>query len=252
MRAAGLAGRLRVQRGGTKGGGGRRAVQFAKRQLIVNPYESTAVADLNKDGHLDIVYGAYWFAGPDFVPRTFRPNHLAAEYIRANSDHVYDVDGDGWPDIIAGGWNEDGIYWYKNPGNSAKEKGAPWESTSPGRRSLLAKTRGNMEMFAAARLRRRRQARAVLGQLPQAVPAGGLALRQGRGRPAQPDAVRAGRRGRRARLRLRRRQRRRPRGRADRGRLVRAAGGRHLGRALEAPPGDRLAPPELPVRGART
>ena len=34
------------------------------------------MADLNSDGHLDIVYGAYWFAGPDFVPRTFRPNHV--------------------------------------------------------------------------------------------------------------------------------------------------------------------------------
>ncbi len=102
-------------------------MQFAKRQLLVNPYESTAVADLNKDGHLDIVYGAYWFAGPDWVIRTFRPNHLAAEYIRANSDHVLDVDGDSWPDIVAGGWDEDGIYWYRNPGNSAKEKGAPWE-----------------------------------------------------------------------------------------------------------------------------
>ena len=128
-------------------GGVPKGVQFAKRQLMVNPYESTAVADLNKDGHLDIVYGAYWFAGPDWVIRTFRPNHLAAEYIRANSDHVMDVDGDSWPDIIAGGWQEDGIYWYRNPGNSAKEKGAPWEQHKPWEARLLTKTRGNMEMF---------------------------------------------------------------------------------------------------------
>src|SRR5918992_4576563 len=87
---------------GANGAANDSGLRFTKRQLFVNPYESTAVADLNRDGHVDIVYGAYWFAGPDFVPRTFRPNHVAKEYLRANSDHVLDVDKDGWLDIIAG------------------------------------------------------------------------------------------------------------------------------------------------------
>jgi hypothetical protein len=65
-----------------------RTLRFTKKQLMVNPYESCAVGDLNRDGHPDIVYGAFWFAGPDFVPRTFRPNHVAQEYMRANSDHI--------------------------------------------------------------------------------------------------------------------------------------------------------------------
>ena len=127
---------------------GDRSLRFSKRQLFVNPYESTAVADLDRDGDQDIVYGAYWFAGPDFVPRTFRPNHVAKDYIRANSDHVYDVDQDGWLDVIAGGWLEDGIYWYKNPGTGAADRGAPWEMHLPWQAQLLAKTRGQMEMFA--------------------------------------------------------------------------------------------------------
>lgn len=125
-----------------------RDLRFTKRQLFVNPYESTAVADLNRDGHLDIVYGPYWFAGPDFVPRTFRPNHVSKDYLRANSDHVLDVDGDGWLDIIAAGWTEDGIWWFRNPGNSAAERGAPWEMHKPWDARLLSKTRGTMEMFA--------------------------------------------------------------------------------------------------------
>ena len=130
------------------GGEPTKSLSFTKRHLFVNPYESCAVADLNKDGHLDIVYGAYVLWGPSYVPQTFRPNHVAKEYMRANSDHVYDVDKDGWPDIIAGGWTEDGIYWYKNPGTSAADKGTPWEMHQPWQESLLAKTRGTMEMFA--------------------------------------------------------------------------------------------------------
>jgi len=134
--------------GAAQNGKGGRSLKFTKKQLFENPYESCAVGDLNRDGHVDIVYGAYWFAGPDFVPRTFRPNHVAKEYMRANSDHIYDVDKDGWLDIIAGGWGEDGIYWYKNPGNSAKESGKPWEMHNAWEARLLSKTRGTMEMFA--------------------------------------------------------------------------------------------------------
>jgi hypothetical protein len=142
----GLAGCATTSGTTAKGGGGK-SVSWTKRQLFVNPYESAAVADLNKDGHVDIVYGAYWFAGPDFVPRSFRPNHVSSDYMRANSDHVYDVDKDGWLDVIAGGWNEDGIYWYKNPGNGPKERGTPWEMHLPWQSHLLTKTRGRMEMF---------------------------------------------------------------------------------------------------------
>jgi hypothetical protein len=60
---------------------------------------------------------------------------------------VYDVDGDGWLDIIAAGWNTNGIYWYKNPGNGPAERNAPWEMHLPWEPRLLATTRGRMEMF---------------------------------------------------------------------------------------------------------
>jgi hypothetical protein len=125
-----------------------RSLRFTKKPLFVSPYESATVADLNRDGHVDIVSGPYWFAGPDFVPRAYRPSHTSKEYHRGNSEHVLDVDHDGWPDVVVGGWGEDGIYWYRNPGNSAAERGKPWEMHAPWEARLLSRTRGTMEMFA--------------------------------------------------------------------------------------------------------
>jgi hypothetical protein len=125
-----------------------RTLRFTRKALLVSPHESAAVADLDRDGIPDIVSGPYWFKGPEFVPRAFRPNHASRDYLHENSDHVYDVDKDGWPDIIAGGWDEDGIYWFKNPGRGAVDRGTPWEVNRPWESHRLALTRGHMEMFA--------------------------------------------------------------------------------------------------------
>lgn len=125
-----------------------KSLRWTKRHLLTSPHENAAVADLNKDGHLDIVSGSFIFDGPQFAPRSYRPNHLSPGYIHENSVHLLDVDGDGWLDILVGGWNEDGIYWHRNPGNSILEQKKEWEMHQPWKPHLLAKTRGTMEMFA--------------------------------------------------------------------------------------------------------
>ena len=124
------------------------SLTWSKRHLLTSPHENAAVADFNRDGQPDIVSGAYIFEGPRFAARAYRPNHAAADYMHENSVHPYDVDRDGWVDIIAGGWREDGIYWYRNPGDSVVVQKKEWEMHTPWQPHLLAKTRGNMEMFA--------------------------------------------------------------------------------------------------------
>ena len=61
-----------------------RALQFSKRCLDVQNHEGCAIADLNRDGALDVVAGPYWFAGPGFVRRPIRVPHGATAYLSSN------------------------------------------------------------------------------------------------------------------------------------------------------------------------
>ncbi|MBN2024898.1 MAG: VCBS repeat-containing protein [Pirellulales bacterium] len=124
-----------------------KSLAFSKRCLMVNPNEGCAVADINKDGRPDVVAGTHWYAGPDFMPRPIReipefgPTSSGMDYLATNGDHPHDVDGDGWIDVIAGGWMEPEIYWYRNPGEAALAKGNLWE------RRLLKSTHGANEAY---------------------------------------------------------------------------------------------------------
>jgi len=122
-------------------------LKFSRRCLMVNPNEGCAIADVDRDGKPDIIAGTHWYAAPDFVPRPIRDipqvslGFGANEFYANNGDHVYDVDGDGWVDVISGGWTEAELYWYKNPGKKGLEKGWKWEP------KLLFKGRKDNEAF---------------------------------------------------------------------------------------------------------
>ncbi len=64
-----------------------------------------AVADIDRDGHADIVAGPFYYLGPTFERR--REIYVAATYspgtqYAANMiTHAYDFTGDGWPDVLA-------------------------------------------------------------------------------------------------------------------------------------------------------
>lgn len=101
--------------------------------------EGAAAADVNHDGQVDLIYGPYWFSGPDFTNRfeyrpatkTFSRKNAAGatETIpgfegalgtnNAYSDcflmFPYDFNGDHWPDILVMGFPGLEVYWYENP-----------------------------------------------------------------------------------------------------------------------------------------
>jgi len=42
------------------------AVRFERRLLLVNPNEGCVVAEVDRDGRLDVIAGTHWFAAPEF------------------------------------------------------------------------------------------------------------------------------------------------------------------------------------------
>ena len=66
---------------------------------------SSAVADVNRDGHADVIAGPYYYLGPSFtVGREFYAGvtyNPTSEYPQAAMVQLaYDFTGDGWPDIL--------------------------------------------------------------------------------------------------------------------------------------------------------
>ncbi len=125
--------------------------------------ESCSIADYNHDGIPDISSGRRWYEGPDFTKvHIFRGGHDALprqgteaggalsptdELLNGVSDdwadYPYDVDGDGWTDII--NISNPGAntivspapkpqpsstgYWYKNPGTPANAADTLWTAS---------------------------------------------------------------------------------------------------------------------------
>lgn len=100
-------------------------LRFKKRKLSDDKYEACAVFDVNGDGVPDIVSGAWWYEGPDYVRKHSIGDVAAIDgYHDDFSDYPLDVDGDGRPDIITGAWWGETLRWRRNPGPD----GGDWET----------------------------------------------------------------------------------------------------------------------------
>ncbi len=112
-----------------------------KKQILIDIFwaEGATALDVNKDGVLDVIYGPYWFAGPDYTKRTLiYPDtirtkaqledgtekeiegfHGAKSIKNGYSDNflnaAHDINGDGWTDYVVMGFPGKETVWYENP-----------------------------------------------------------------------------------------------------------------------------------------
>ncbi|MCE5279031.1 MAG: VCBS repeat-containing protein [Planctomycetaceae bacterium] len=99
-------------------------LRFQKIWISDERYESCGVFDVNNDGVLDIVCGAYWYEGPNFSKKNIiGPVKAEGEYFDDFSTIPMDINGDGYLDFVTGGWWGGNIRWRENPkGDPTK----PW------------------------------------------------------------------------------------------------------------------------------
>lgn len=98
-----------------------RRIEWEKIKLDDGAYESAGVFDVNNDGKPDIVCGEYWYEAPDWKKHKVCDIRAIEEYYDDFSTIPMDVNGDGYLDIITGGWFGAKLVWRENP------KGQPVE-----------------------------------------------------------------------------------------------------------------------------
>ncbi len=81
--------------------------------------EGVAVADVNKDGKLDILNGEAWYEAPDWKMHPIRKlgdyGNGLGNYSNSFACWPEDLNGDGYPDLIVIGYPGKPCHWFENP-----------------------------------------------------------------------------------------------------------------------------------------
>ena len=101
-------------------------LKFQARLLTIDSNEGIAAGDLDGDGKTDLVAGRNWYRSGEWVARPLRNIEDWNGYVQSNGDFLFDVNGDGRLDVIAGSFIPTEIHWYENPGDEALGAGKQW------------------------------------------------------------------------------------------------------------------------------
>lgn len=101
-------------------------VTFAK--IVVDKRfvsEGAAIADINRDGKMDILAGTVWYKAPDWKPVEIAPTpnlDPKKDYSSCFSNWADDLNKDGWVDQIVIGAPGTKAFWRENPKGSGEWK----------------------------------------------------------------------------------------------------------------------------------
>ncbi|MCR9197005.1 MAG: VCBS repeat-containing protein [Planctomycetaceae bacterium] len=97
--------------------------------------EGVTAGDYNKDGVLDVAAGDVWYQAPsegdyaDAARWTMNEIRMPGEFVAGKgysnsfANATWDMNADGWPDVVIIGFPGDPFAWYQNPG----AQGGPWQ-----------------------------------------------------------------------------------------------------------------------------
>src|SRR6185295_18785331 len=76
----------------------------------------------------DIVCGGFWYEAPTWKKHYVRTVELQGGRPDGYAHQPYDVNGDGWIDVITVNWRTQSVRWIENPGADGLAKEAEWKT----------------------------------------------------------------------------------------------------------------------------